>query len=84
MHKFFFLLLLGFGLSLTLPVAAQPRPRFKAKRAFAHNSESGRGRSNKAHFRKENVRPIIDLKPHKLESFRTTKAPKSYKYRNPR
>ena len=85
MHKIFSLLLLGFGLSLTLPATAQSRPKLK-KHAFSHTSESSRGRNNKAHFRQENVgsRPVIDLKPHKLESFKTAKSPKPYKYYNPR
>ncbi|MDB5269109.1 MAG: hypothetical protein JWP58_2149 [Hymenobacter sp.] len=86
MHKIFSLLLLGLGLSLTLPATAQSRPKVKAKRAFAHKSESSQGKNNKAHFRKENggSRPVIDLKPHKLESFKTTKPPKPYKYYNPK
>ncbi|GAB3857916.1 hypothetical protein GCM10028822_32390 [Hymenobacter terrigena] len=85
MHKLFFLLILGFGLSLTLPATAQSRPKPK-KHAFSHNSESGKGKNNKAHFRSENggSRPVIDLKPHKLEAFKTTKSPKPYKYYNPR
>jgi hypothetical protein len=84
MHKIIPLLLLGLGLSLTLPATAQSRPNVKAKRAFAHKSESGQGKNNKAHFRKEGIRPVIDFKPHKLESFKTAKSPKPYKYYNPR
>jgi hypothetical protein len=86
MDKILFLLLLGVGLSLTSPANAQSRPKVKAKRAFSHSSESGQGKNNKAHFRRENggSRPVIDLKPHKLESFKTAKAPKPYKYYNPR
>ncbi|MBH8559075.1 hypothetical protein [Hymenobacter negativus] len=85
MNKIFSLLLLAFGLSLTLPATAQSRPKLK-KRAFSHTSESSKGKNNKAHFRRENGPnlPVIDLKPHKLESFKTAKAPKPYKYYNPR
>ena len=84
MHKFFFLMLLGLGLSLTLPATAKPRPKPKAKRAFSHGSESGQGKNNKAQFRREGGRPVIDLRPHRLESFKTTQSPKPYKYYNPR
>ena len=85
MHKLLPLLLLGLGLSFTLPATAQLRPKVKAKRAFAHKSESGQGKNNKAHFRHDNgSRPVIDLKPHKLESFKTSKSPKPYKYYNPK
>jgi hypothetical protein len=86
MRKIFSLLFLGLGLSLTVPATAQSRPKVKAKKAFAHKSESGQGKNNKAHFRRANddSRPVIDLKPHKLESFKTAKSPKPYKYYNPR
>lgn len=84
MHKIFLLLFLGIGLNLTLPATARPHPKLKARRAFSHNSASGRGRNNKARFRRENIRPVIDLKPHKQEFFKTAKAPKPYKYYNPR
>ena len=84
MRKLLSLMLLGFGLSLTLPAAAQSRHKVKAKRAFSHKSESGQGKNNKAHFRKTGARPVIDLKPHELESFKTAKSPKPYKYYNPR
>ena len=84
MRTFFSLLFLGLGLSLALPATARPHPKLKARRAFSHSSESGRGRHNKARFRRENIRPVIDLKPHKLELFKTAKAPKPYKYYNPR
>ena len=73
------LLLLSIGLADF--AAAQPRPRLKAKRAFAHNSEAGKGKTNKARFRRENnVRPVIDLNPHRLERTKTVKALKPYKY----
>ena len=83
MNKLFSLLLLGLGLSLTIPATAQSRPKSK-KRAFSHTSESGRGKNNKAHFRHESTRPVIDLTPHKLETFKTSKAPKHFKYYNPK
>ncbi|MBU6122526.1 hypothetical protein [Hymenobacter siberiensis] len=80
----FFLLFLGLGLSLTIPATAQSRPKLKARRAFSHTSESGQGKNNKIQFRRESNRPVIDMKPHKLESFKTAKSPKPYKYYNPR
>jgi hypothetical protein len=86
MHKFFSLLFLSLSMTLTLAATAQPHPKMKAKRAFSHTSESSRGKNNKAHFRPENggSRPVIDLNPHKLESFKTIKSPKPYKFRNPK
>ena len=71
---------LAFGLG---PATAQPRPRILAKRAFAHTSEAGKGRVNKARFRRENnIRPTIDLHPRTLEKTKTVRAPKAYKYQN--
>ncbi|MGY3091035.1 hypothetical protein ACVWYF_004099 [Hymenobacter sp. UYAg731] len=84
MHKFFSLLLLGLGLGLTIPATAQSRPKVKAKKAFSHTSESSRGKNNKAQFRHESTRPVIDLTPHKLETFKTSRAPKHFKYYHPK
>ena len=84
MHKFLSIVLSGLCLSLTLAATAQPRPRANARRAFSHKSESNQGKNNRIHFRKVSSRPVIDLKPHKLESFKTAKSPKPYKYYNPR
>ena len=61
----------------------QSRPKIKAKRAFNHSSEAGKGRNDKAHFRKESVRPVIDLNPHSLEKFKTAKANHHYKFSKP-
>lgn len=72
------------GLSLTIPATAQLHPKIKARRAFSHTSELSRGENNKIQFRRESNRPVIDRKPHKLESFKTAKSPKLYKFYNPR
>jgi len=80
MKQFFLLLLLACFAAGT--VQAQNRPKVKAKRAFAHPSESSKGKASKAQFRRENVRPVIDLKPNSLERSKTVKAPKPYKYSN--
>ncbi|HEX8507689.1 MAG TPA: hypothetical protein VF630_20165 [Hymenobacter sp.] len=60
--------------------AAKQLPKVKAKRAFAHTSEAGKGKTNKAQFRRENDRPVIDLNPKSLTRTKTTKAPKPFKY----
>ncbi|HEX8326185.1 MAG TPA: hypothetical protein VF629_01505 [Hymenobacter sp.] len=62
--------------------AAQKRPKSSAKRAFSHNSESSKGKTSKARFRRENDRPVIDLNPNSLVKTKTTKAPKPYKFSN--
>ena len=57
------------------------RPHLKAKRNYAHVSESSKGKNARAHFRPENnIHPIIDLNPRRQEKFRTSKAPKNYKF----
>ena len=54
------------------------KPRAKANRAFGHSAEASKKRNSKARFRPENnVKPIFDMKP---ESFKTSKAPKDYKF----
>ena len=80
MNRFFlFLLLVAFSLSTTSPAGAQSRPKGNLKRAFSHNSGAG-GKNNKAHFRRESLRPVIDLNPHSLEKFKTAKAGHHYKF----
>ena len=61
---------------------AQKRPKGNSKRAFSHNSESGKGKTSKARFRRESDRPVIDLNPNSLVKTKTTKAPKPYKFSN--
>ena len=74
--------LLAFAVGLG-PATAQPRPHLHAKRAFAHTSEVGKGRVNKARFRRENnIHPTIDLHPHTLEKTKTVRAPKAYNYQD--
>lgn len=79
-----FLPLLSFVLSIGFVFSAsahQPRPHVNAKRAFAHTSEAGDGKANKARFRRENnIRPTIDLNPHSLEKTKTVKATHHYKF----
>ncbi|MBF9140930.1 hypothetical protein [Hymenobacter properus] len=80
MKQLFLLLLLACFATST--VQAQNRPKVKAKRAFSHTSESSKGKTSKVHFRRETIRPVIDLKPNSLERSKTVKAPKAYKYSN--
>ena len=81
MKKHLFALLFLFSLAYTSAANAQSKPKIKTRHAFTHNSEAGQGKTNKAHFRKENGHHTpIDLTPHKLETFRTAKANKNYKY----
>ena len=76
------LLLLALSISHTGPATAQSRPKMKAGRAFAHTSESGKGKHSKARFRRENnILPTIDLHPRTPEKTKTVKAPKSYKFK---
>ena len=76
MNKLFLLLLFAFSLS----TAAQDRPKGNLKRAFNHSSEAGKGKNNKARFRRESIHPVIDLNPHSPEKFKTAKANKHYKF----
>ena len=57
------------------PCKGQPR--------LTHAAEAGKGKSDKAQFRRESTRPTVDLHPHKLETFKTTKAKHHYKFKNP-
>ncbi len=82
MKNLFSLLFLALTLSTSVAVG-QHRPKVKAKRAFNHSSEAGKGRNDKAHFRKENARPVIDLNPHSPEKFKTAKANHHYKFSKP-
>jgi hypothetical protein len=76
---FLLLLLVGFAAG---SVQAQGKPKYKAKKAFAHPSESSKGKASKAQFRDNRIRPVIDLKPNSLERSKTVKAPRPYKYSN--
>ena len=80
MKKVFPFLLLALCLDFASFAATGPRSKAKAKRAFTHNSESGKGKANKAQFRRESIRPVVDLTPHKLETFKTSKAAPHYKW----
>ncbi len=78
------LLLLLFPFLATTATYAQgqgKKPRLKAKHHYEHASESSRGKASKMRFRPvNNIRPTIDLNPRKQERFKTTKAPKNWKW----
>lgn len=77
------LLLVALSIGLASFTTTQHRPRMKARQAFAHDSESGKSRNNKARFRRENnILPTIDLHPRTLEKTKTVRAPRAYKYKN--
>ena len=80
MNKLFPLLLVALGLGTAGLATAQDRPKGSLKRAFSHSSEAGKGKNNKAHFRRESIRPVIDLNPHSPEKFKTAKANHHYKF----
>jgi hypothetical protein len=83
MKTYFFPLLLALCVGATT-VEAKPGPGAKSKRAYSHQAESGKGKANKAQFRRQSQRPTIDLHPNKPTTFKTTKAAPPYKYYNPR
>ena len=83
MKPFFLPLLLAFCISATA-VSAKPGPAMKSKRAYSHSSDAGKGKNDKAQFRSQSIRPVIDLHPHKSGTFKTAKAAPHYKYYNPR
>ena len=80
MNNVFFLPVLLFCLSIAGQAGAQGRPKVHLKRAFNHTSEAGKGKNDRAHFRKENTRPVIDLNPHTPEKFKTAKVGHHYKF----
>ncbi|MBO2011725.1 hypothetical protein [Hymenobacter negativus] len=84
MKASFFSLLLALCVGAAATADAKPSPGAKSKRAYSHNSESSRGKTSKAQFRSQSIRPVIDLHPHKAGTFKTAKAAPSYKYYNPR
>ena len=80
MKNAFILLFIALLFGSASVAIGQNRPRIKAKRAFSHSSEAGKGRNDRAHFRKESIRPVIDLNPHSPEKFKTAKANHHYKF----
>lgn len=84
MKTYCFSLLLAVCLGAATTADAKPSPGAKSKRAYSHSNESSKGKNNKAQFRKQSIRPVIDLHPHKAGTFKTAKAAPSYKYYNPR
>ena len=73
-------LFLALSLGTATLATAQHRPKGNLKRAFSHNSGGGSRKNNKAHFRHEGIRPVIDLNPHTPEKFKTAKAGHPYKF----
>lgn len=80
MNKFFLPLLFACSLSTAGTAIAQGRPKGNLKRAFNHRAVASAGKNNKAQFRRESIRPVIDLNPHTPEKFKTAKANKHYKF----
>ena len=76
----FFLLLFACSLSTAGLATAQSRPKGNLKHAFSHRAVAGSGRNNRAQFRRESIRPVIDLNPHTPEKFKTAKAGHHYKF----
>ena len=74
---FLFVLSIGLAPSIT----AQIHPKANAKRAFVHTADAGKGKANKARFRRENnIRPTIDLNPRNPEKTKTVRTPKHYRF----
>jgi hypothetical protein len=84
MKPHFLSLVLALCIGTTALADAKPNPGAKSKRAYSHKSESGQGKNSKAQFRRESIRPVIDLHPKKAGTFKTTKSAPAYKYYNPR
>jgi len=83
MKKYLPALLFLFSIGFASTAAAQSRPKIRTKHAFSHNSESGKGKTNKAQFRRENKGAgFIDLHPRSLEKFKTAKSNRNYKFSN--
>ncbi len=53
-------------------------------RAFQHQSGAGKSKANKAHFRRDNHPPVINLHPHDPRLFTKVRAAKPYKYPQPK
>jgi hypothetical protein len=79
--KTILLLLLGTVVISTAEAAPAARhPKAPSRRAFAHTTEV-RDRSNHMRFRRNpHPLPILDLKAHDPEEFRTVRGPKNYKF----
>ena len=80
--KTIFLLLLGTAAMLTAEAApAARRPKAPSRRTFAHTTEV-RDRSNHMRFRRNpHPLPMLDLKAHDPEKFRTVRGAKNYKFK---
>jgi hypothetical protein len=76
------LLLLSTATVLTAEAAPAARhPKAPSRRAFAHTAEV-RDRSNHMRFRRNpHPLPILDLKAHDPEKFRTVRGAKNYKFK---
>ena len=81
MNTLFPALLFILSISYASIATAQSRPKIKTKYAFSHNSESSKGKTNKARFRRENKNSgVIDLHPRSPEKFKTAKTNKNYRF----
>jgi len=79
--KSFFFLLLGCALLSTEAATAAHRPHGSSKRAFAHANET-EGRNSHMRFRHNPPPlPMLDLKAHNPEKFKTVRAAKNYKFK---
>jgi hypothetical protein len=80
MKTFVVLLLSTFVLSTEAATAAR-RPKALSKRAFAHTTEA-KGHYAHMHFRHSpHPLPMMDLKAHDPEKFKTVPGAKSYKFK---
>ena len=78
MNKLVFLLLFTFSLSTAGLATTQGRPTGNINRAFNHSSGATAGKNSGVRFRRESVRPVIDLHPHTPEKFKTAKVNHHY------
>ena len=80
MKTLFLLLLSGAVLSAEAATAAR-RPKAVGKHAFAHTTDA-KGRNAHMHFRHSpHPLPILDLKAHDPEKFKTVRAAKNYRFK---
>ena len=80
MKTLFVLLLSTAVLSAEAAIAAR-RPKAPAKRAFAHTT-GAKGHNAHMHFRRTpHPSPMLDMKAHDPEKFKTVRSPKNYKFK---
>lgn len=85
MKKILPLLLLLCSVGLANSASAQSKPKFNPKRVFSHATESSKGRTSKARFRKVSRRgDFLDLHFNNIAKFETAKSNKNYRFREAR